>query len=558
MIVGAGKKSPAGARDPPGATVPHAETHEHFILHSIENRDYTAVSTLVEFLRDELGHPYTRELALWHAYSLFHHGEYGRALQIYETLLASDADDSNVQLYIASCHFYSGDYEAARAWATRGASCDFRTRLLFHLAHQQHDEQQLFVAHSQLVASLENQMSLAAMHYMRASFADALDVYNKVLLQHPDFIALHVYVAMCQFKLDQFERSNESVDQYLAVISDSAVGLNLKACVYLRLFDAEIAQSQILQVRKFSSAAYSFVDALVQHNLVVFHDGEDGFSALPALAAALPEARFNLAVLYLRDNNPAEAYRLLQQFQPIDPTEVILRATVWLAYGQLTQEVALIEEASESFGELGEMESIRDTVPGRQCLAIKQFIGADYNQTLRVLQTIEEQVGTTDEFNYNKAMALALLSRWAEAERHFLLVKNANYTKEVFYTSWLCRCYIKNRKAESAWNLYVAATQTEDAKTLLQIIATDCYQAGAYYYAMLAYDVLAKFTGDATHREGMVAAAVGTFRDILSRKEQRDRIGDVLSVLASDTEASKTLETIRNYVETSGEFDRIG
>jgi intraflagellar transport protein 56 len=363
---------------------------------------------------------------------------------------------------------------------------------------------------------------------------------------------------MCQFRLDQFEESNESVDQYLAVNSDSAVGLNLKACAYLRLFDAEIAQSQILQVRKFSSAAYSFIDSLVEHNLVVFHDGEDGFSVLPGLVDVLPEARLNLAVLYLRDNNPAEAYRLVQQFLPVDPSEVILKATVMLAYGQLTQEASLIEEARDALGDVGDMDGMRDTLAGRQCLATKQFLAVDYNETLRVLQTIEQQCGQTDEFNYNKAMSLALLSRWAEAERYFLLVKNPQYTKEVFYTSWLCRCYIKNRKAESAWNLYTAATQTEDAKTLLQIIATDCYQIGAYYYAMLAYDVLAKFTGDPGLREGMVAAAVGTFRDILSRKEQRDRINDVLSVLTSDPEAKTTLEVVRNYVDTSGEFDRIG
>jgi intraflagellar transport protein 56 len=379
-----------------------------------------------------------------------------------------------------------------------------------------------------------------------------------MLQQHPEFLALHVYIAMCQFKLDQFEPSNESVDQYLAVNSDSAVGLNLKACDYLRLFDAEIAQSQILQIRKFSSATYNFIDSLIQHNLVVFHNGDDGFNVLPTLVGGVPEARFNLALLYMRENNPAEAYNLLQKFQARDPTEIILRATVWLAYGQLTQESALLEEANETFAEIGDMEVIRDTVPGRQCLATTKFITAEYNETLRILQTIEQQVGETDEFNYNKAMSLALLSRWAEAERYFLLVKNAQYAREIFYTSWLCRCYIKNRKPDKAWSLYADVTQTEDAKTLLQIIATDCYLGGAYFYAMLAYDMLAKIDGDATLRQGMIASAVGVFRDILSRKEQRDRPGDVLSVLAGDQEAAQTLQTIQNYIQTSGEFDRVG
>jgi intraflagellar transport protein 56 len=361
---------------------------------------------------------------------------------------------------------------------------------------------------------------------------------------------------MCQFKLDQFEASNESVDQYLAQNSDSAVGLNLKACDYLRMFDADIAQSQILQIQKFSSASYTFINALIEHNLVVFHNGDDGFTVLPKLVASLPEARFNLALLYMRENNPTEAYNLLQKYEPLETTEIILRATVWLAYGQITQEGSLLSEANRTFGDIGEMETIRDTVPGRQCLATTKFIMAEYNETLRILQSIEQQVGETDEFNYNKAMSLALLSRWAEAERYFLLVKNPHYTKEIFYTSWLCRCYIKNKKPSNAWNLYVEATQTEDAKTLLQIIGPDCYASGAYYYAMRAYDVLAKFEGDPALREGMIASAVGVFRGILSRKEPRDRLSEVLTTLSSEPEAAQTLQTIQNYIETSGEFDQ--
>jgi intraflagellar transport protein 56 len=360
---------------------------------------------------------------------------------------------------------------------------------------------------------------------------------------------------MCLFKLDQFEQSNESVDRYLAANSDSAVGLNLKACDYLRLFDMDIAESQLLQIRKFSSAVYSFVNALVTHNLVVFHNGEDGFIELPRLVDLLPEARYNLALLYMRENNPTEAYHLLQKFQPIDTADNILKANVLLAFGQLTNEMSILDEANTIFVEIGDLDVVRDTVPGRQCLATTKFMTSQYDDVLKILQTIEKQAGDTDEFNYNKAMTLALLSRWAEAERYFLLVKNAHFTKEIFYASWLCRCYIKNRKPDHAWSLYLEATQTEDAKTLLQIIATDCYQTGAYYYAMRAYDVLAKFEGDATLREGMIASALGVFKGILSKKESRDLLPDVLAALGSEPDASNTLKSIQNYMQTSGEFD---
>jgi intraflagellar transport protein 56 len=557
MIVGASKKRSAtrAPKETPEATAPQPELAEQHILQAIDNRDYSAASTYIEFFRDELNHPYTKELALWHGYSLFHLGEYADAIDVYRQLLEAEPDDAMLHLYISSCLFYLREFPEARAEATKGPSVDFRTRLLFHIAHQTNDEQQLFQAHSQLVGNMENQLSLAAIHYMRSNFNDAIEIYRRFLQQHPDFMALNVYIAMCQYKLDQFEDANESVDQYLAVSSDSAVGLNLKACAYLRLFDPEIAESQLLQIRKFSSASYSFVDSLIKHNIVIFHNGEDGFTELPKLVGALNEARFNLAVLYMRQSNCSEAYNLLQKFVPVDINESILKATVWLSYALLTSDAALMEEASQIFSEIGDMDVVRDTVPGRQCLATSKFILTEYEETLRVLQSIEQATGEMDEFNYNRAMALAALSRWAEAERYFLLVKNAQYTKEIFYTSWLCRCYIKNKKPDSAWDLYAEATQAEDAKQLLQVIGADCYAAGAYYYSMKAYDMLAKFEGDPALREGMIASAVGVFRGILSRKEPADRLGEMLAILSGEPEAANTLQAIQHYIDTSGEFE---
>lgn len=557
MIVGSLKKKtapqPKEISEPP---VLQKETNEQYILQAIEFRDYSSASTFIEFIRDELGQPYTKELALWHGYSLFHLGEYTKAIELYQKLLEAEPDDNTIYLYIASCLFYSQEYDAAQEAAEKGPSCDYRTRLLFHIAHKRNDETQLFKAHSELIGTLDNQLSLAAIHYQRTNYQDAIDIYEKILQQHPDFLALYVYIAMCQFKLDQFQESNDSVDQYLAVNSDSAVGLNLKACDYFRLFSPDVAESQLLQIRKFASASYNFVDSLIQHNLVVFHSGEDGFTILPKLVDSLPEAKFNLALLYMMQNNCTEAFNLLQNFQPVDISEIVLRAIVILAFGQLNGDVNMIEESNSIFAEIGSMDVVKDTVPGRQCLATTKFIAGEYQETLRILDTIE-QLDSSDEFKYNKAMSLASLQRWMEAENYFLQVKNEYYKKEIFYVSWLCRCYIKNKKPESAWNLYQEATQTEDAKTLLQIIANDCYIEGFYYFSMKAYDVLAKFDDDATMREGMIASAVGVFRGVLSRKETPDKVVEVLSCLASEPEAQQVLNIIQNYIETSGEFTGV-
>ena len=554
MIVGSGqKKKAAPQKEITEVITPQPETNEQFILQAIESRDYSGSATFIDFIIDELHLPYTKDLALWKGYSLFHLGDYTKAIDVYNQLLKEDPDDTNLYLYIASCLYYNQEFDEAQMYSEKGPSCDFRTRLLFHIAHKRDDDQQLLKSHSELVGTLENQLSLAAIHYMRTHYQDAIEIYERILQQHPDFIALYVYIAMCQYKLDLFQEANDSVDQYLAVNSDSAVGLNLKACAYLRLFEASIAESQILQIQKFSSATYSFVDTLIKHNVVVFHNGEDGFTVLPPMVDSLPEARFNLIVLYMRESNSQEAFNLLQDFKPLEINEQILRATVLLAFGQLTSDTSQVEEANSIFSQIGEMDVIKDTVPGRQCLATAKFINGEYQEALRVLNTIEEHLEGVDEFYFNKAMSLASLQRWAEAERYFLLVKNTYYTSEIFYQSWLCRCYIMNKKPESAWNIYNESTKSEDAKVLLQIISNDCYVNGFYYYAMKAYDVLSKFERDETMRDGMIASAVGVFRSVLSSKETPDKLYDVLSTLASEPEAEDTLQIIQNYIETSGE-----
>ncbi|OHT05457.1 hypothetical protein TRFO_26804 [Tritrichomonas foetus] len=556
MIVGSKKKKPTQApKTVEESAPPQPETLDQYIIKFIENRDFSGAATFIDFIVEELNQPLTTEFALWKGYSLFHLGQYSDAIDVYKKLLQNDPEDLLLNLYISSCFYYLGDYEEAKMYAEKGPSSDFRTRLLFHIAHKINDEQELFQAHSQLVGTLENQLSLAAIHYMRTHYQDAIDIYQRLILQHPDFLALHVYIAMCQYKLDKFDESNESVDQYLGVNSDSAVALNLKSCDYLRLFDPDVAESQLLQIQKFSSASYEFIDCLIKHNICIFHDGTDGFTILTPLVNALHEARYNLCILYMRENNPSEAFALLNdQFQTIDLNESLLKATVYLAVGQLTADTTPIEEANATFKEIGEMDIVKDTVPGRQALATSKFIVGAYDEVLRIFKTIESMMTEVDEFNYNKGMTLAALSRWAEAERHFLLVKNQAYTREIFYNSWLCRCYIKNRKPEAAWNLYSEATSTEDAKTLLEIISNDCFQSGDYYYAMRAYDILAKYELDTTYKEGMIASAIGVFRNVLSRRESADKLQEVLATLSTEPDAAQTLQVITDYIENSGQF----
>jgi intraflagellar transport protein 56 len=172
-----------------------------------------------------------------------------------------------------------------------------------------------------------------------------------------------------------------------------------------------------------------------------------------------------------------------------------------------------------------------------------------------VLQTVEEYLKDLDEFNYNKGMTLASLSRWAEAERCLLAVKNPLYTQDMHYISWLCRCYIRTKKIDQAWRLYVDATTTEMSKALLHIIASDCYCTGSYYYAMRAYDAMSKYEGNPAYKEGLIASAVGVFRGVLTRKLPAEKLGEIISILSGEPEAAQALQSIKQYAQEVGELD---
>jgi intraflagellar transport protein 56 len=553
MLVGARRrKRPDGARRPSPSDRSRPESTGDFIQRALKTRDYCGAVTFIEFVRDELKRPYTKELALWHGYCLFHSGRYSDALSIYEQLLKAEPDDGVLHLLIASCQYYNCDYDDARHSAERGAAGDLRLRLTLHLARQLRDEQGRCQAHSQLADTLTNQLSLAAIHYMDGHYQEAIRIYETLLTQHPEYAALHVYIAMCQFKLEQYQESNHAVDEYLSENSDSAVALNLKSCAYFRLFNSDIAESQLLQIEKSSSAVYDFVASLTRHNLCIFHNGDDGLRILPPLVHALPEARYNLAILHMRGNSPAEANEVLQDYEPAEAHEFFLRATVLLALGQVNDEALQIEEANSILLEIGELESVKDTVVGRQCLASTKFIIGQYDEALEVLRTVEEIMGDVDEFNYDLGMTFALLSKWQDAERHLLRVQNQQYKKEKYYLTWLCRCHIKNQKPAAAWNLYVEATTVDVSKALLAVISADCFVMAQYYYAMRAYDVLSKSERGQNYTDGLIASAVGVFRGVLTAKEPTSRLTEIMSILGQEPAAANVLQTIQRYALDSG------
>lgn len=85
--------------------------------------------------------------------------------------------------------------------ALQGPRCALQTRILFHCAQKQANDDKLMQYHGQLSDSIEDQLSLASIHYVRSHFQEATDIYKRLLLEHRDYLALNVYVALCYCKV---------------------------------------------------------------------------------------------------------------------------------------------------------------------------------------------------------------------------------------------------------------------------------------------------------------------------------------------------------------------
>jgi intraflagellar transport protein 56 len=135
-----------------------------------------------------------------------------------------------------------GMYKKAEDMAFKGPKSPLQTRLIFHITHKMGDEEKLMSLHQQLQDVLQDQLCLASMHYMRNHYQEAIDIYKRFLLENRQYLALNVYVALCYYKLDYYDISQEVLAVYLQHFPDSAIGINLKACNHYRLYNGKAAE----------------------------------------------------------------------------------------------------------------------------------------------------------------------------------------------------------------------------------------------------------------------------------------------------------------------------
>ncbi|XP_039880672.1 intraflagellar transport protein 56 isoform X2 [Simochromis diagramma] len=503
----------------------------------LQQRDYLGALTLLEFQKN-IGER-EEDADLWIGYCAFHLGDYKKAMEEYKSMTNKPQCPAEVWVYLACALFFLGLYKEAEEAASKAPMSPLQNRLLFHLAHKFNDEKRLMSFHQNLEDVTEDQLSLASIHYMRSHYQEAIDIYKRLLLQNRDFLALKVYVALCYYKLDYYDVSQEVLAVYLQSIPDSTIALNLKACNHYRLYNGKAAEAELKNLIDISSCSFEFAKELIRHNLVsspqasavVFRGGEGALQVLPPLIDVIPEARLNLVIYYLRQDDVEEAYNLIQDLVPTTPQEYILKGVVNAALGQKIGSRDHLKIAQQFFQLVGGSASECDTIPGRQCMASCFFLLKQFEDVLIYLNSVKGYFYNDDTFNFNYAQAKAAIGNYREAEEVFLLIQSEKIKNDYVYLSWLARCYIMNQKGQLAWELYLKMGTSSDSFHLLQLIANDCYKMGQFYYAAKAFDALEKLDPASNYWEGKRGACVGVFQLILANKEPKETLKEVLTLL---------------------------
>ena len=389
--------------------------------------------------------------------------------------------------------------------------------------------------HQQLSDSIEDQLSLASIHYLRSHYQEATDIYKRLLLENRDNLALNVYVALCYNKLDYYDVSLEILGAYMQRYPDSALAVNLKACNQFKLFNGKAAEAELRKLHKNAGSSDAFADnALIRHNLVVFRGGQNALQVLPPLVGVPPEARLNLVVHHLRGGEPLEALKLVKDLEPTTPQEYVLKGVTHATIGQYMDQLDAEEHlklAQQCFQIVGSSASECDTIPGRQCMASCFYLLRQFEDVLVYLKSIAEFLKDDDNFNWNYGIATAASGDYKTGEAALMSIQSESFRREYAFTAWLARCHIMNGKARLAWELYLRMDTNDESFALLQLIANDCYKVGAFVYATMAFDVLERLDPNPDYWEGKRGAAIGAFQMIVAGQEPKESLGDIINML---------------------------
>jgi len=168
----------------------------------IEKKDYVGALAVLD--SGQCDHLTNVDRLLWIAYCSFRLKYYNRSKDVYLELLSGTHEDvpHEIGLYIAIVHFYLGSYlDAEKAAMSVLEDSGLKNRILLHIARALDDETKVAKYRQYLRDSTQDELSAAAIELYRRRYKETADVYEMMIAQQRDDLALNVYLAECYFKM---------------------------------------------------------------------------------------------------------------------------------------------------------------------------------------------------------------------------------------------------------------------------------------------------------------------------------------------------------------------
>ena len=268
----------------------------------------------------------------------------------------------------------------------------------------------------------------------------------------------------------------------------------------------------------------------------------------------MPEARLNLVIYYLKNEEIQEAYKLVKDMEPVVPKEYIIKAVVHAVIGMNDDSKEHLTIAQKLYQLVGTSATECDTIPGRQCMASCFFILKQYDDVLVYLKSIKDYFVNDEDFNWNFGIALAAAGEYEEAQKALLNIQSERYRSDYSFLSWLSRCYIMNQTPHLAWEIYINMETSNESLSLLNLIANDCYRMGLFYYSVKAFDVLERLDPDPEFWDGKLGATIGVFQMVVAGKETREKLIEVIGMLRNtqNPQAEFCISTMKKWGQANG------
>jgi intraflagellar transport protein 56 len=156
-------------------------------------------------------------------------------------------------------------------------------------------------------------------------------------------------------------------------------------------------------------------------------------------------------------------------------------------------------------------------------------------------------------FSWNYGIALAAVEKYDEALEALQSITDESIKKELTYSIWVAKCFIKVGALEKAWACLDVADQ-EITYEVLQLIANECYRVGgeSFLYATRAFGELYEIDKFPDYLNGLVGSGVGFFRHCIAQgalsSQDKRNLKEVAEILQSIPKARAAAKTIENWI----------